>query len=232
MKTKPRHVVLAIVFCSVLRLSAQSLPAGWTAKDIGAVGSPGSSNQSGGGFTITGDGADIWGSADAFQFAYIPLTSDGDIVARVRSVDPVNVWTKAGVMMRETLSAGSRHALMAVTPARGVVFQRRLSTNGTSTTTASNTVTAPAYVKLTRSGNTLTGYRSADGVSWTMVGTDVVSMASTIYVGLAVTSHSYGVAATAIFDSVTLGPRRRRPRRSRRWCSFATARSRRGDTVN
>src|SRR6266481_1290093 len=97
-----------------MRVSAQSLPAGWAAKDIGTVGSPGTSIGSGGSFTVAGDGADIWGSADAFQYAYTTLTGDGFIVARIASVEPVADWTKAGVMMRETLSAGSRHAFMLV----------------------------------------------------------------------------------------------------------------------
>jgi hypothetical protein len=203
LKTNLR-IAAAIVFCTAVPLSAQSLPAGWTSKDIGAVGSPGSSDESGGTFSVTGDGADIWGSADAFQFAYMTFTGDGEIVARVASVEAVNNWTKAGVMMRETLSAGSRHAFMIATPARGLVFQRRPSTNGASTSTPSNTLTAPVYVKLTRSGNTFTAYRSADGVSWTTVGSELISMAPTIYVGLAVTSHSRGIAATAVFDSVRI----------------------------
>src|SRR3954453_1096421 len=67
MKKNARYAVSTIVFCAAVRLSAQSLPAGWTAQDIGAVGSPGSSSASGGVFTVTGDGTDIWGSADAFQ---------------------------------------------------------------------------------------------------------------------------------------------------------------------
>ena len=206
MKINARYVVSAIAFCAAVRLSAQSLPAGWTAKDIGAVGSPGSSNESGGVFTVIGGGADIWGSADAFQFAYTTLTGDGDIVARVAAVEHVVDWTKAGIMMRETLSAGSRHAFMVVSAAKGLSFQRRLSSNGASTST-SGAGSAPAFVKLTRSGNTFTASRSADGVSWTTVGSDVISMASTIYVGLAVTSHSYGAAATARFEKVAVGAR-------------------------
>jgi hypothetical protein len=203
MKRNARYAVSTIVFCAAVQLSAQSLPTGWTAQDIGAVGSPGSSSASGGVFTVTGDGADIWGSADGFQFAYTTLTGDGSIVARVAAVEHVADWTKAGVMMRETLSAGSRHAFMVVSAAKGLIFERRLSTNGTSTSTAAAGA-APMYVKLTRSGNTFTAFRSADGASWTTVGSDVVSMAAKIFVGLAVTSHSYGVAATATFDSVAV----------------------------
>ncbi|HMD36804.1 MAG TPA: hypothetical protein VKH42_17645, partial [Vicinamibacterales bacterium] len=198
--------VAAVVFaCDAISLRAQSLPAGWSARDIGAVGTVGVSSGSGASFAVTGDGADIWGSADAFQFAFRTLTGDGFIVARVATVEPVADWTKAGVMMRETLSAGSRHAFMLVSAAKGLAFQRRVSTNGSSTSTSGGAGAAPAYVKLARSGNTFTAYRSADGAAWTLVGSEVISMASTIEVGLAVSSHVAGNAATAQFDHVTAG---------------------------
>jgi hypothetical protein len=64
--------------------------------------------------------------------------------------------------------------------------------------------TAPHWVKLVRSGNTFTAYESGDGTNWTLVGSDTISMASTVYVGLAVTSHSTSASATCTFDSVSI----------------------------
>jgi hypothetical protein len=64
-------------------------------------------------------GADIWGNADQFRFAYKQLSGDGSIVARVDSMVAANAWTKVGVMIRENLEAGSRHAMVAVTPSNG-----------------------------------------------------------------------------------------------------------------
>ena len=199
-----RAAAVALIY-GAISLHAQSLPGGWSARDIGAVGTAGASSGSGSSFTVTGAGADVWGSADAFQFAFLTLTGDGFIVARVATVEHVADWTKAGVMMRETLSAGSRHAFMLVSAAKGLAFQRRQSTNGSSVSTSGGSGAAPAWVKLARSGNTFTASRSADGVSWTTVGSDVISMASTIYVGLSVSSHVSGNAATAQFDHVSIG---------------------------
>jgi hypothetical protein len=122
----------------------------------------------------------------------------------VATVQHVADWTKAGVMMRESLAAGSRNAMMLVSAAKGLAFQRRLSTNGTSVSTSGIAGVAPMFVKLTRAGNTITAYRSADGAAWTTVGSDTVTMASTIYVGLAVTSHLLGTPATATFDSTAV----------------------------
>jgi endonuclease/exonuclease/phosphatase family metal-dependent hydrolase len=180
------------------------MPSGWSTTDIGNVGAAGSATGGGGSFTLTGAGADIWGSADAFRYAYTTLTGDGSVVARVSSVQNVDAWTKAGVMMRETLGAGSRHAAMFVSPGKGLAFQRRTATGGTSTHTSGGTGTAPAFVRLTRTGNSFTAHRSADGVTWTLVGSETIPMGSTIQVGVAVTSHAAGVLATAGFESVVV----------------------------
>jgi hypothetical protein len=180
---------------------AQPLPSGWGTLDIGAVGAAGSATGSGAAFTIEGAGADIWDTADALRFAYTTLTGDGSIVTKVASEEAVASWTKAGVMMRETLTPGSRQALMLVSPGKGLAFQRRVDTNGLSTSTPGGTGTAPNFVRLTRQGMTVTAARSVDGVSWTTVGSDTISMPATIYVGLAVSSHVSGNLATATFAS-------------------------------
>jgi len=182
---------------------AQGLPTGWATQDIGAVGATGAASSSNGVFTVSGAGADVWGTADAFRFAYTTLSGDGSVVARVTTEDNVNAWTKAGVMIRETLSAGSRHAFMLVSPGKGTALQRRPLTGGTSANT-STTGAAPSWVKLVRSGTTFKAYNSADGVTWTLVGSDSITMATTVYVGLGVSSHLSGVPATATFDHVSV----------------------------
>jgi regulation of enolase protein 1 (concanavalin A-like superfamily) len=179
------------------------LPSGWSDQDIGAVPKAGTANFNGSTFTVTGAGADIWGSADAFNYAYTTLTGDGTIVARVASVQNVNAWTKAGIMIRATLSANSAHAFVLVSPAKGVNFQRRTATGGVSTSTAGTTSTAPRWVKLTRAGDLFSAYESGDGTTWTLIGSETISMSSSVFVGLAVTSHSTA-SATAAFDSVSI----------------------------
>lgn len=181
-----------------------SLPSPWRNGDIGSVGLPGSTGVSGGTFTVRGSGADIWNNADGFQFVYRPLAGDGTIVARVTAVQNTDVWAKAGVMMRETLAADSRHALMAVTPGNGAAFQRRVSPGGASAHSSGPAVVAPYWVRLVRSGGTVTGSVSSDGATWTTVGSDTVSMGALINVGLAVTSHNNSVSCTATFTNVAV----------------------------
>ena len=98
--------------------ASASLPGGappspWLNTDIGSVGLPGSVTYCNGQFTISGSGADIWGTNDAFQFVYIylPISTNCDIRARVVSVQNTSGNAKAAVMIRESLAAGSRQVL-------------------------------------------------------------------------------------------------------------------------
>jgi hypothetical protein len=156
-------------------------------------------------YTMTGSGADIWNLADQFHFAYKTLTGVGSIVAKVESVDPTNNWAKAGVMIRETLEPGSKHAMTVVTPAQGVSFQRRPETDNTSLNTDVTGLAAPYWVKIERdlAGN-FTGSRSANGSTWEMIGAwENIQMSANVYIGLAVTSHDAALTCQAVFTNVT-----------------------------
>jgi hypothetical protein len=185
-----------------------SLPAGWSNDDVGAVATGGASSfDSGTGtFTVRGSGADIWGTADAFQYAYTSLDGDGEIVARVASLQNVDVWTKAGVMMRDGLSAGAPHATMLISPTtlKGAAYQRRPTANGTSVSTAVPSVQPPYWLKVVRQGSTFTAYTSADGTGWSPVASQTIVMNQVISVGLAVSSHVNGTLATGTFTNVTV----------------------------
>jgi len=175
----------------------------WLSQDVGSVGVNGGASLSNGVFTVTGSGGDIWNTADAFQFVYVPVTGNATIVARVPSVQNTDPWSKAGVMIRESLAANAANALIAVTPGNGVTWQTRSGTGGATVNTPAAGLTAPYWVKLVRSGNTFTGYRSPDGVTWTPQGTATFAMASTAFIGLALTSHNNALSCTAAFDNVT-----------------------------
>jgi hypothetical protein len=175
---------------------------GW---DVGNVGLAGSTSYSSGRYTLKGSGADIWGSADAFHFAYQPLNGNGSIVARVRSLTNTHQFAKAGVMIRENLNSNDRHALVTLTPSNGVRFIRRTSTGGSSSATAGAAVVAPYWVKLTRSGDTFTAYQSANGSTWTRIGSAVtIRMRTSVYVGLAVTSRNNSTLGTATLENVSI----------------------------
>jgi regulation of enolase protein 1 (concanavalin A-like superfamily) len=192
-------VLSQAVFDNVSVTSLNANP--WTKTDIGSPGVAGSTTVTGISGNVSGSGADIWGNSDQFTFVNRAIMGDGSITARVTSVQNTNVWAKAGLMIRESLAANSKHALIAVSAASGLSFQRRTGTGGVS---VSNTVagSAPSWIRLTRFGDTFTASSSGDGVNWTVVGTATVSMAANIYVGLAVTSHNNPVLTTAAYEGI------------------------------
>ncbi|MDB5327629.1 MAG: C-terminal target protein, partial [Phycisphaerales bacterium] len=180
-----------------------TLPAPWAGTDIGAIGNAGSSAYASGTFTVKGGGGDIWNSADAFRFIYQPVTGDATIITRVASQTNTNAWAKAGVMIRESLAAGSRNAAVHVTPTNGTVMTYRTATGGASDGWFS-TGNAAIWLKLVRTGNTFTSYRSSNGTTWTQIGTESITMAASVYIGLCVAAKSTTTLSTATFSNVTV----------------------------
>ena len=81
-------------------------------------------------WTIAGSGANIWGTSDEFRFAYRQITGDVDIRVRLARFEDLQDWSKAGVMIRETLSANARNAFMMLMPDYGVFLQSRANQGG------------------------------------------------------------------------------------------------------
>jgi regulation of enolase protein 1 (concanavalin A-like superfamily) len=183
---------------------ASQAPPAQASTDIGSPAIAGSTAYSGGAYTIKAAGRDIWDTADQFRFVYQPLEGDGEIIARVRSLTNVDAWAKAGVMIRESLTAGSRHATAVISGGRGFAFRRRLETDDYSVHTSGGPGRPPGWLRVVRSGDLFTAYRSADGVTWTKIGSDTIAMGSTVYAGLAVTSHNEAALTTAVIDSVSI----------------------------
>lgn len=192
------------VAVTVVTPATSGLPSPFARRDVGAVGKAGSATFSGGTFTLQGAGADIWGPIDGFQYVYRGLTGDGRIVARVQSLQNTHVYAKAGVMFRESLSASSRHALLDVRPTGDLEYLTRLTTGGNTEVYGSGRAPFPAWLRITRTGNTFTAESSPDGAAWTFIGTVVVQMPPTLYVGILVSSHDTTTLATATFTDVSV----------------------------
>ena len=183
-----------------------TLPSPWMTQDIGAPGVWGGASLNSGVFTVTGSGADIWGTADSFRFAYVTTNSSSfTMIARVASLQNINAWSKAGVMVRDSLNPGAANAFIAVTPGNGVSFQYRVNDGAGTSNIDLTGHTAPYWVELVGSGGTFSGYCSPDGTTWTLVGSSTLTNFTTAYVGLAVTSHANSSLCTATFDNVS-GP--------------------------
>jgi hypothetical protein len=182
-------------------------PQTWRTQDIGNAGNAGFVMTNSTTFTVSGSGLDIWNNGDSFRFLYLTRSGGGQFSARVTGITPTDPWAKAGVMIRESLDSGSRHAMMALTPSNGVTFQQRAAPLGASaTTTLAPSVAPPYWVRIVRSGDAFTGYASANGTNWTQVGTvNISGFSGTALWGLAVTAHNNTLTNVATFDQVALG---------------------------
>src|SRR6185437_15948964 len=107
-------------------------------------------------------------------------------------------------MIRESRAAGSTYAAVEVTPAEGVSLQDRTLTNSSALSTLGPFAKAPYWVRVVRAGNTFSGYSSADGVTWKLIGTATITMASQVFMGMAVCAHNDGVLGSAVFDNVAV----------------------------
>ncbi|MEK7952070.1 Calx-beta domain-containing protein [Luteolibacter soli] len=188
-----------------------SLPMPWDEMEIGSGTVAGSSAHSGDTYTVSGAGA--LGSGflnsrnDAFHFVWQTISGDGEIIARINSLQASGTNSRVGVMIRDTLASNSRHVFMGMTDDNDYRWVRRTGMNGNTSTTSSGTGTTPnAWVRLTRVGDTITAYKSSDGTTWTQVGSLTANYPSNCYVGLVVASGSADGLNTSQFSNVSVTP--------------------------
>jgi ABC-type transport system involved in multi-copper enzyme maturation permease subunit len=156
---------------------------------------------------------------DVFYFAHQPVTGNGTITVQVTSLTGqiltgasqlapggLQPWSKAGIIIKENTSQGSAYAAMMVTGSNGVRMQWDY-VNDTPGLTGSVSASAPRWLRLVRTGGTITGYDSADGTHWTLAGTATLpGLTSTVQAGLfaAGSSDSFSIMATGVFRRIGL----------------------------
>jgi glucose/arabinose dehydrogenase/regulation of enolase protein 1 (concanavalin A-like superfamily) len=183
-----------------------------TSQDIGSP-TAGSTTRVGEGYRLTAGGADIWGTADQFRFAHQQRTGDFDIAVRVASLTQSDLYTKAGLMVRDTLAPNARHIFALVFPSNaarnnnngGYEFQSRDTIGGSASAiyppTPQPRVAFPnSWLRLKRAGNVFTAYSGSDGETWQLYATKTLALPATVYFGLAATAHTgNGTTTTAEF---------------------------------
>ena len=182
-----------------------SCPQPWTCADIGHPASPGDQRFADGTWTISGGGADIWGSSDQFHYVWQPVEGDGFITARITSQTLPNISSKAGVMLRQDTDPDAPNYYFLVS-SHDVGVAYRAVRGGDSTVLLRLPHVLPTYVGVRRQGDTFTAYTSTDGQAWSRVpgSTMTISMGTTALAGLAVTAHNDGALSTATFDHVSI----------------------------
>lgn len=182
------------------------LPNGQQAVDIGSPSPAGSTSFSSNTYTMRAGGANIGGNSDQFHFVYRTLNGDFDMAARVASVTAADAMSRAGVMVRASLSANSAFAYTSLRASAGYGFEWRYTSGASASVTNGGSSVAPGWVRLTRRGQRFDAYRSSDGQNWTLVDSeDITNMPTTVYVGLAATSARAGASTTATVSNFAVG---------------------------
>ncbi len=188
--------LLLLLRITISLLLADVLPEEWTDTDVGTVGIAGSCsyNQTTDVFTVSGGGSEVANTTDSFNYVYQNVTGNTEIYARVNSLQNTSADASPGVMMRDSLAANAVSAYVAVSAGNCMTFTTRGTTGASSTVTSSTTLSAPVWLRLVRNGGQITtstasfvvgAYYSTNGVNWTLIGTQTLSMAVSGKMGLA-----------------------------------------------
>jgi len=187
--------------------SSSPCPSGWSCQDVGNPALVGNQALSGGTWTVSGAGGDIWASSDQFHYVWESVPGDATVSADVASRSDTDPSAKAGVMLRGGTDPGAAYYAAYVTPGDGVEVQYRDTDGGIAAQQANPSGAAPAYLEVARSGTSFTAYTSTNGSAWTPIPDSTVSLpnlSGTILAGLAVTSHNTSEVGGATFTGVTI----------------------------
>ena len=183
-----------------------------TSQDIGNPALSGSTTRDGDKITITAGGTDIWGNFDQFHFAHQLRSGDFDVAVRLESITQADLYTKTGLMVRESLDPDAAHVMALVFPSNaarnnndgGYEFQYRATAGGNAVALyppqPQARVTFPnTWLRMTRVGDVFTAYSGSDGFTWSEYASTTLTFPNQVYFGLAVTAHTASPTTTAIF---------------------------------
>lgn len=161
------------------------------------------------------DGQEV---TDKFTFVHRTLTGDGTLTARVASMtgtlptdapttrEGLAPWAKAGLIMKDGTGQGSAYAAVLLTGEHGVRMQYNYA-HDTGRPAGEIVGAQPGWLRLSRTGDTVTAAGSPDGSSWTTVGTArLEGLPATVTAGLFVASPQYSEQVNeAVVLSGTMG---------------------------
>jgi hypothetical protein len=190
--------------------------------DIGKAGTGGSSTLAGSTYTLTASGNEFLhpgnNTSDALHFAWREWTGDGSFTVRLDSLvssnpgrtNPAGEIASSGIMIRESATNTSRQVGLLANFANQLEFLARPDTGaGFAPVTGSGSLLAnlgvqssPRWLRLTRTGNSISAAHSPDGSSWTTIGSTTISLPAKILIGLTTDSQVRSETATAVFTNV------------------------------
>lgn len=203
-----RLLALLVLICSSIFVLAQSTPIGIFdgQTDIGDNPKPGSATYDAatGEYRVTGGGANIWATVDAFHFLYKKMSGDVIITADVKfEGEGVNPHRKAVLMVRQWVETDSAYADVA-RHGSGLTSLQYRPTAGAETLEVQSKDEGPVRIRLVRRGSEYMVFIGKPGAQLTPAGPARVILQDPVYVGIGVCSHDASVLETAVFSNVKI----------------------------
>ncbi|MCW1914016.1 putative Ig domain-containing protein [Luteolibacter sp. GHJ8] len=190
----------------LIEIEGDELPLPWQSNSIGSIPSNGSVTHSNGTYTVSGAGS-LSGRSDTLNFAWQTMSGDGSITARITELGSTGGSARIGIMIRDTLASNSRHVFIGLDGNSTYRWVRRTSLNGnTSTSTSGSGVVPATWIRLVRSGDRITAYKSSNGTAWIEIGSLTAALPENCYAGMAVASGNGEVLNTSEFTNVSVSP--------------------------
>ena len=152
---------------------------------------------------MSSPGKSLGALRDEFHYLFQRKNGDSEIIAFINNFTCDYEWAKLGLMIREELEPGSRHATIGITPQNGSFFMSRAFPNSFSNQYVPNDEEeVPVWLKMTRMGNNFSGYTSFDGLNWIKISEAEIEMSDNVYIGIALAGKDENDPALAYIDSV------------------------------
>jgi TolB protein len=157
-----------------------------------------------GGYRVTGGGANIWSTTDAFHFVWIKVSGDVSLAADIQFIGTGAVaHRKAVLMIRQGFEPGAPYADAAL-HGDGLTSLQFRTERDKETQEVKAPVTAPQRIRIERRGNQFTMYTGNSGEELKPSGNASVVLQDPVYMGMGVCSHDAGVLETAVFSNVKI----------------------------
>lgn len=191
------------------RKATNTLPSPWSKADIGTAAATGFAAAQNGQFNVEAYGSIMGGTSDNNTFVYQTLNGNGSFIARIAEHNLPTNANFVGISLRASLVNNAAQSTIAKMPYSGInVFQR--------TSTGSNLNGNPNalgglhvyelynWLKISRNGKEVMSYCSRDGINWTIIGQQTISLPTQVYVGLCVAGGTVSYPSIALFDNVSV----------------------------
>jgi hypothetical protein len=188
-----------------ITILAAQLPLPWSLGRIGTVPKEATAWGDAVSLKVKSSGSMV-GAADGGIIAWQTLSGDGEIVARITTIENANSASRIGLMIRNSLAPNSKHVFIGADGNGSLRWVRRTKTGGsTSSSNAGIGMPPNLWLRLARTGDTIIAYTSLNGSSWNRVSKITVPLGTSSYIGLMVSGGADTLSA-GIFQNVTVKP--------------------------